>query len=118
MVTEEEREWMQHALLLCAKRLKKWPNHEKRAKRERVRKELEARQDVLNNLEHDLNGQAAVWCAYMVRHARLQIRRYAWELSETEFQAACKDLRLERDQDLKRFAGLPWLLLREEDKAS
>lgn len=54
-------------------------------------------------------GSAAVWWAYMVAHARLQVKRYAGEMDNETFYEACAMLRLERDAADRTQVGVAWL---------
>lgn len=90
-------DWMRHGLTLARDRLAH-PQHGEDI--QPIKLEVYAREFVLAHLGDELQGGAAIWWDYIVAHARLQIKRYAYEISEQEFFEACKALRRQRDEDL------------------
>lgn len=77
----------------------------------RLRREVKLREFVLNHWRRSdlLDGSARVWWVYVLAHARLQIRRYANEITDVEFLAACAQLRRERDTADRRVEHLLWM---------
>lgn len=74
--------------------------------REALRWELSVQEWCVSRLVHDIQwsperADLRAWRDYMVAHARLQIRRYANEIGEEEFQAAAGLIRRERDERLR-----------------
>lgn len=94
--------WMRHSLRLATAR-RDQPAHvydqEDSGLYSCLYREVKLREWVLARWHRPdlLDGSAYVWWAYCVRHARLQIARYAGLMGDDEFLSACKRLRAERE---------------------
>lgn len=108
-----ETRWMYHSLNLAIERRNKLSEREGAdlAFVNRLKYEVRMRLYVMDYLHQSTRfyGSALIWHRYMVEHARLQIQRYAREISEDEFHTRCRALRLERDAADLAAQGEPWL---------
>lgn len=75
-------DWVLHSERMAEARLANARPDERPA----LRREVEMRKYVRQRLRGEMRGVAGVWRAYMVRHARLQIARYAGEIDEETFR--------------------------------
>lgn len=111
MNAEAVRAWVLHSVRLAREYEAKADWYQARglitvAARETLRWELSVREWCAARLVHDIQWEPEradlrAWRDYLVAHARLQVRRYANEISGEEFQAAAGVIRRERDERVK-----------------
>lgn len=98
--------WLFHSLRLCSERLRNLPEDADPGLRVHLQYELQVRRFVYANRHQcaGLTGAAKIWYDYMMRHANLQIARYAGDIDEATFHRAVQAARAERDR-LSNLAG-------------
>lgn len=111
MSVNEIRGWIAHGLRLARDYESKadwYVEHGLMTRRQRefARWELSMQEWCASRLVHDIQwsperADLRAWRDYMVDQARLQVRRYASEISEEEFQTAAGVIRRERDDRLR-----------------
>ena len=102
-------DWMQHAQRLANERLSKERDlakkHPDRANLRRWTYRADCVNDVLKAVMtgelSDNPAELNAWYQYMVRHAMLQVKRYAGEIAPEDFYDQCRQLRERRRETLK-----------------
>lgn len=102
-------DWMQHSQRLANERLSKERDlakkHPDRANLERWTYRADCVNDVLKAVMtgelSDNPAELNAWYQYMIRHARLQVKRYAGKLTTEDFYDQCHQLREQRRETLK-----------------
>lgn len=109
-------DWIDHGNILCRSQVRA-------IKKDMVRRiytedeiqathrEMKIRDFCWQNRERaeQFDGSPRIWWWYMTEHAKLQVKRYANEITEAEFRNRCRKLREHRDSQDQWGRKMPWL---------
>lgn len=98
-ITPEMMNWINHSLSLAEARCRKFLYSDDP---ERLLHERQVIRYVVSNISSELHGIAGVWKRWMVEHAKLQILRYANQVTEADFRAESGALLDWRDREERR----------------